>query len=695
MKSVQPRILSVYIAATVILIVLGCTVKLTAFLVPQVLAPGGIFEVVVAGTHSGNNASEGAAAVLQVPAGFTVISALTLDRRPITRNDPAVMALYKAETGHSLAVFSGTNSSTNAGSNHVLRVRLRAPVGGGPYVFKVSLAAQTGATWAINDPPGISDFAQINANPYARTVVMAKDPWTGAPVYQNYSWGLPVANPPGANDSGWSGVALEDFNNDGRDDLACIGRKGNGPRAFLSPLPGTPWHESSIGLSYSFSGRSDVAFGDFDHDGRIDLADANGLAWLGDGGKSWTLATGIEIRGGGMEGVAVADVNNDGYDDVAFSGHFSDYIQVFLSNGRGGFTESSNGLPNGAKPSNTGGHKLMMKDLNGDSFADILWCQYYSTDLWLGDGKGNWKRAPAHGLNPYQHWGVDAADLDGDGDPDLVFGVFHSGPTPPTIGGVEVYENLGTAKFKLRTSTGIPTTADSFQDVALADFDRDGRVDILAGRRFTSGPTTPSFSSLEIWMNRGGFTFKQQTFPDLPTSNIGYPEGVAVGDVNGDTWPDVAVASYELGVLVWLNERTGFSPYGKGCGGNLPAAPVIGYSGQPKLGNAAFAWTVSQASANKPALLVMGISKRYLFVAPVLPLDLGPVGAPGCFLLAEARTQFNTATDSTGRASVPLPIPGAPALVGTVFYGQWGITDPVANKLGLAVSNGGAAKIGR
>lgn len=693
----KPRtVQALALAALAAVTIAGCTVKLTAFIVPGRVAPGAIFEIVIAGTHSGSSSSEQAAAVVQLPPGFTVIAAQSLDRRPITRDDPAVLALYKAEPQHRLVAFSGSTTSTSSSSNHALHVRLQAsPSVSGAQTFKVSLAAQTGTTWQINDPPNIADFARINGQPYAGTALVGADRWTNAPVYQSHSIGLPFGAPPTASDAGWTGVALGDVNGDGRDDLACLGRKDNGPHVYLAPRSyGQSWTEVSKGLSYSFSGRSDVKFGDFNRDGWLDLADANGKAWLGDGRGHWTPTTGIQTKGGlaNTEGVAVADVNHDGYDDAAFSGHFVDHVQVFLSDGKGGFTESSSGLPNGQKPSNAGGHKLMMRDLNGDGHPDILWCGYYDTGLWLGDGKGNWSQVTGHGLKPYQYWGVDAADLDGDGDPDLVFGNYHSGPNPPVLGGVEIYENLGNARFQLRSNTGIPTTSDGFHDVALADFDRDGRPDILAGRGSTSGQSI--FSSIEVWMNQGGFTFTQQTLPDLPTGYIGAPEGVAVGDVNGDSWPDVAVASYELGVLVWLNERTGFSRFGAGGAGRLPTVPAIGHVGLPKIGNRAFGWTLSGASAAKPAVFVMGLSKREIFGVPLLPIDLGPSGAPGCFLRVEPRIVFGAFTDGAGRATLALPIPNASVLIGAVFYGQWGIADPAANALGVAVSDGGAAKIG-
>jgi hypothetical protein len=557
-----------------------------------------------------------------------------------------------------------------------LRVRLQAPAQVGAWTFKVSLAAMTGTTWQIQQPAGVSDFSQITIPPFAQITTVVVDAFRGTSLYVDASNGLPLYNT-----SGWGGIAFADVRRDGRDDLACIARLGTGPRFFRSEAGGS-WTEASAGLPGS-SGRSDVAFGDFNRDGQVDLADGNGKAWLGNGGTSWTLATtGITIRGG-PEGVAVGDVNRDGFDDVAFSGHFSPDLQCFLSNGDGTWRESSNGLPNTGPPGAPvqGGHKLLIKDLNDDGFADICWTRYYAPGVWLGDGQGNWTQAAGAAFTPSQFWGVDAADLDGDGDQDLVFGVFDLG-NGQGGGGIRVYENLGSATWTQRGGTNLPQ-AGMYHDVAIADFDRDGTFDLVAGLRGTAR------GGVEVWRGTGSLTWAYDLFADVPSSGIGYPEGIAVGDVNGDTFPDIGIAAYGMGVQVFVNTRTGFSRYGAGCG------PVIGPAGgQPQIGNLAFGWTVANAPGSAPAWLALGLSHALLFGAPVLPLDLGPSGAPGCFLRAEPLVLIPGATQPNGTATIGTPIPLAQPLVGVTVFGQWLVLSPPANPLGVLLSDGGAARIG-
>ena len=69
------------------------------------------------------------------------------------------------------------------------------------------------------------------------------------------------------------------------------------------------------------------------------------------------------------------------------------------------------------------------------------------------------------------------------------------------------------------------------------------------------------------------------------------------------------------------------------------------------------------------------------------PLDLTPLGMPGCPLLAAPQVAL-LLQNSGGIASAVLPIPAATSLLGAAFYAQGIVTDQPANALGVVVSNG-------
>ncbi|HKB14416.1 MAG TPA: hypothetical protein VKF62_00040, partial [Planctomycetota bacterium] len=83
---------------------------------------------------------------------------------------------------------------------------------------------------------------------------------------------------------------------------------------------------------------------------------------------------------------------------------------------------------------------------------------------------------------------------------------------------------------------------------------------------------------------------------------------------------------------------------------------------------------LSKAPAGSRALLVLGLSDVAWGPIP-LPFGLGPLGMPGCSLLASLDFTFPVDTEPTppapGRASVLFPIPAQPGLSGAAFYVQW------------------------
>src|SRR5262245_8878888 len=70
--------------------------------------------------------------------------------------------------------------------------------------------------------------------------------------------GLPTGQPGTASDSGWSGMAIADVDNDTLPDVVVTGRKGTGARVFRYQGSGAPFLEYSNGLARPLSGRSEV-----------------------------------------------------------------------------------------------------------------------------------------------------------------------------------------------------------------------------------------------------------------------------------------------------------------------------------------------------------------------------------------------------------------------------------------------------
>ena len=653
----------------------GCQVTLVAFDLPGTVASGALFEVTIRAGQSQGTGGDKAAALLQLSPLFTVVKAWS-NAGPVTLDDPVPLGLYRVEPGYRLVSFSGT-AGYGLPSTITLRVLLRAPQGGGTFPFKLALCAEEPkGYWQPQVPPGVTDFAGITGSSQVRNLLVL--PGGGRnefrPSHENLPW---------LEGSNWSGVAFGDVDHDGRQDLAGVARLGDGPHCYLSTPTG--WTERSSNLTGS-SGRSDVAFGDFNGDGRLDLADGNGRAWLGDGRGGWTeISQGLVIPKGSWEGVAVGDVNRDGFDDLVLGGHMVDYLQCFLADGKGGWKESSSGLVRTGAGS-MGGHKLLLRDVTGDGNLDIVWTRFYLPDIWAGDGRGGWRQVGA-GFTKSQFYGVAAGDMDGDGIEELFFASFHYASGSPIGGGVRVYRRSG-GGFQEVTGTGLDTTLTA-NDVAPADFDGDGNLDVAATMTTGAGD-----NRIFLYRGDGKGRFTPWAATGLPAPGYaGRIEGLEAGDLDGDGRPDLAAACYGLGLLVLHNRGTGFRTFGVPCRGTLAAAPRIGYTGSHQLGTGTGTWTLAAAPAGADLFFLLGRSRARVGGSPLLPLDLAPLGAPGCALRAEPLLLLGSRASAGGAAQVNLAIPGLPALYRVTLYGQFLVAARGANVLGLVATAGGALKL--
>jgi hypothetical protein len=319
-----------------------------------------------------------------------------------------------------------------------------------------------------------------------------------------------------------SPLIVADLNSDGNPDLF------SGSAVLLNQGDGT------FGRTVSYSAGSTVQSqiaADLDGDGKLDLVTASGCHFCAPPIPG-TVSVLLNVRDGTFtisasypagddpQSLVVADLNGDGSLDLATTNFEGTRVDVLLNKGGGTFWDAVSYLVGGQPQS------LIAADLNGDGLPELATANYGivggpihgSVSLLLNQGSGTFGAAVnlsyAPDTNPIA---LVAADLNGDGRPDLATG------DERNLGGeLVVHLNEGGAAFRHAVSYPVDTSPAS---VVAADLNGDGMPDL-------------STSGVWVFLNQGGGTFNRPAKYSLP----GYPGYLVAADLNGDDTQDLAYA---------------------------------------------------------------------------------------------------------------------------------------------------------
>jgi hypothetical protein len=361
---------------------------------------------------------------------------------------------------------------------------------------------------------------------------------------------IAVGHPFGTGSERTFDVAFGDADRDGHLDLALGNHAPN--QVCWNNGDGSFSCEETFGGSPTF----DVDWGDMDGDGYLDLVVANSmghsnLVCLNNQDRTFACTPFSTCSGHlGSCDLALGDVDGDDDLDIALGQQKAPDL-IYYNDGDGRtFSITEPTCYDGATLD------LDFGDVDDDGDLDMAVVGHSPDYVCINDGNGHFV-APPRWLE-YRidagTWRVALGDADGDGDLDVAAGQDADYP-------IEIYLNDGDGYFTATLPLLIGPAWDSTGGLAWGDVDGDGDLDLATGNRYQQ--TVVYFS--DPVAATGGVTFTRKVF--LGTGAFGV-NSVAFGDIDRDGILDLAVGSDGGQNGVYVNRRDAIPAWS--CGVYLP-----------------------------------------------------------------------------------------------------------------------------
>ena len=349
-------------------------------------------------------------------------------------------------------------------------------------------------------------------------------------------------------------IVAGDFTGNGLMDLAAISSTG-GVTVYLNL--GGSLSIKTVALTGTLTG---IVAGDFNHDGILDLAvsdsaNNNVHVLAGDGTGNFTVL-GAYSTGAGTapSGIVTADFNNDGNLDVATSNAGNNTATVLLGSPTGALTLQA------AQATGTNPIALVTTDVNSDGNPDLVafdspTATTGEVDVILGNGDGTLQVAQASSQAFKPGTLAAVADFNRDGKPDIALTQQNTNLASVLLNNTlpTQYPDGRSFAAEHNLANGYGNFADS---VAVGDFNKDGLLDIAVSYL--------QDNSVRVLLNNGTGASNFNTATVYPVGN--QPYSVVSGDLNGDGYPDLVAVNSNISspvgtISVLLNNKNGtFAP---------------------------------------------------------------------------------------------------------------------------------------
>ena len=238
--------------------------------------------------------------------------------------------------------------------------------------------------------------------------------------------------------------------------------------------------------------------------------------------------------------MAASDVNGDSKPDLITANGNANTVGVFLNNGNGTFTNQTT-YPTGASSDPT---SVAVIDVNGDSKPDIIVVNRggFTVGVLFNTGNGTFGTQTIYSTGASSlPSSVSVVDVNNDNKSDII-------SLNGNLDNVGVLYNRGNGTFTSQTaySTG---SGSAPRSMVVADVNNDGKPDIITGNYNTN--------NIGVLLNTGNGTFTNPT--TYPTGNGSNPNWVTAADINNDSKPDIIVSNSNtnnIGILFNIGNGT-------------------------------------------------------------------------------------------------------------------------------------------
>ncbi|MDH5389217.1 MAG: FG-GAP-like repeat-containing protein [Gammaproteobacteria bacterium] len=335
--------------------------------------------------------------------------------------------------------------------------------------------------------------------------------------------------------------ATGDINGDGHPDLVA-GTSSGQDQLFINNGTATPF-SAVVGAPFGVAGSTaGLALGDLNNDGKLDLAQGTygvDYIYLNNGsGTPFSTSAAFEPASKNTSDVQIVDFNNDGALDI-IAGRGGAVNQLYLNDGVGNPFDTTGGVDLGTDAFNT--LALAVGDINRDGLLDVIASHFggQHVRLYLGSKSGYVENEGIDVSNDsLSSRKVAVADFNGDGDLDVLAGV---------QGINRLYHNDAAPEaFNTIVDTVIGTTNYYTVPINVGDFNQDGLLDVIGG---VWGGTN------KLNINNGTKNPYNQAAQNLGTDAL-LTQALAVGDINRDGLDDVVSGNNGGNNLLHLNNGT-------------------------------------------------------------------------------------------------------------------------------------------